>query len=236
MSKIIGVTVGTTYDKTKAGGSGLTEDQKALLDKIAQEYADRDYTRMTVSFTNNTAATTCEMGYRATITFRWEFTQEVSEVTFDGEIQDPTMKGYKTITDITSTKSYTVKGTRKDGKQETAENTAKVTFLNKRYYGCKAMPAVVNSDFIRGLTSEFASDLKKDFQGYCSSGQYIWYAYPKRFGEAKFYLATKGTTNYNQCDEKPSVIPVTNGSGYTEDYYVYRNYYTGQQQEVRFIK
>lgn len=218
-------------------GGGLTEEQKALLNRIAQEYADRDYIKMTVSFIQNTAAITCEMGHTADITFWWQFTHEVSEVTFNGETQDPTKEGYKTIEGITSTSSYTVKGTRKDGKQETAQSTAKVTFLNKCYYGCAEIPAEVNSNFIKGLKNkEFTDSLKKSFSGYCASGQYIWYAYPVRFGKAKFYMAPKGTSTYFLCDAEPSTVPVTNSSGFTEPYYVYRNEYTGQSQEVKFEK
>ena len=234
MSKVIGATVGTTYDKSKIGGSGLTAEQQALLEKLAEWDHKQNYKQMTVSFISG-ASTTCEMGSSHDIYFKWKFTQNVSSVTFNGEEVDATMEGGKWVNGITKTSSYKVIGTRADGDKETADATATVSFLNKRYYGCAAMPAEVNSNFIRGLTSEFASSLKKDFSGYCSSGQYIWYAYPKRFGKAKFYLAPKGTTNYNQCDEEPSTVSVTNGSGYPEDYYVYRNYYTGQQQEVRFL-
>ena len=233
MSKVIGATVGTTYDKSKIGGSGLTAEQQALLERIAQEYADREYTYMTATITPTGA--TYEMGSSQEIKFSWEFSHDVSSVTLNGEPQAATKKGSTTVKNITKSSTYEVIGTRADGKHETAKAKSSITFSNRFYRGYAAAPKEVNSAFITGLTKGFASGKGMTFTANCPNGQHIWYAYPKRFGIANPDMAPSGSTAYFSGGfEEPLEIDVTNASGYTEKYYVYKSINTGLHQEIKF--
>ena len=98
MSKIVGITVGTTaprpnwgqddsskadYIKNKPTSlGGLSEEQAALLKKLSAWYDSVNYTKMTVSITPIGA--TYEMGSKQSIKFNWAFTEDVSSVTFNG--------------------------------------------------------------------------------------------------------------------------------------------------------
>lgn len=240
MSKIIGITVGTTYDKKKISGSGLSEDQLTQFEALVKWYEDTHkppYTNMTLSI--SPTGKTYELGSKQTFTITWKFSQEVSSVTINGEAQEAKAEGSKSVTvecsdPNKSTFTYTVSGTRKDGEKESKSASCTILFQNKFYRGYAAQPSVVNSSFIRSLQhSGFASGRAFTFTQNAASGTYIWYAYPKRFGEATAYMAPPGSSYNKGGFEAPEIVSVTNSSGYTEDYYVYRSINTGLNQEIK---
>ncbi len=227
MSKVIGITVGTTYDKKKISGSGLTEEQIALLERIAKDYADRDYTKMTVKMTPSGG--TYELGSSEDITFSWEFTQDVSSVTFNGNKQEPAeKKGSKKVEGITSSSSYEVIGIRADGNQEKASAKSDINFLNRFYRGYAEIPAdnKIDGEFIKKLgTMGYATSRSYNCRVKCPNlDDYFWYAYPARFGAAQVTLGDYGRGGCVLYDEP---VYVTNKSGYTEKYLVYRSTESG---------
>jgi hypothetical protein len=225
-------------DQTK-----LLEEQKKLLGeqttllKTLSDWYDREhYTKMTVSITP--ANGTYEMGSTQDIKFVWTFTQEVSSVTFNGEPQEAKQGGSKEVKGITTTSIYEVKGVRSDGQNETATAKSTLSFLNRYYWGCAADPrptSEVNQTFIKNLANNgYASSRTKTFTAKCLSGQYIWYAYPKRFGTAKPQMAPAGSTLYLPGGfEDPLTVSVTNSSKHEEEYYVYRSINPGINQIVK---
>ena len=241
MSKIIGITVGTTYDKTKISGGGLTDEQLTQLETLIKWYEQAHYTTMTVSI--SPSGKTYELGSKQTLAISWQFSQEVSSVTFNGEAQEATAKGSKSVTvecsdPNKSTFTYTVSGTRKDGNKESKSASCTILFQNKFYRGYATDPrstgGVVDSAFIRSLQhSGFASGRACSFTQKANSGTYIWYAYPKRFGEATAYMAPPGSSYMKGGFEAPETVSVTNSSGYTEDYYFYRSINTGLNQDIK---
>lgn len=249
MSKIVGITVGTTSprpnwaqddskkadyikNKPESLGGGLTEEQAALLKKLSDWYDSTNYTNMTVSISPKDP--TYEIGSTQDVTFTWNFSQNVSSVTFNGETQEAKKTGTKTVTGIKAGGVYQVVGKRADGKGEEARASSNVTFLNRYYWGYAADGKVDSAFIIKLSNTGFASSKTRSFSANCPSGQYIWYAYPKRFGEAKPQMAPAGSTLYLSGGfEDPLTVSVTNSSGYTEDYYVYQSINPGLNQEIK---
>ena len=229
---IMGNTVGTTYDKSKMGG--LSGEQLEKFNAMATWFDNQSYEEMTVSLSPRNA--TLEIGSLVRkITFDWHFTKDVSNVTFNGVVVPNAPKDGSKELEIScsdphhSTFECKVVGTRADGKGETAEATSTINFLNKYYLGYATEPNTINESFIKGLAHQGLTDTKRrSFTAECSSGQYIWYAYPKRLGTATFTMGNIGTGYF----QPPIIVSVTNNSEYTEDYYVYQSINTGLRQSV----
>ena len=150
---------------------------------------------------------------------------------------DNLMKTSETVENISSSGTYTVTGTRADGNGETAIANAYVNFYNKYYFGCDVAPEipanatdeeknVIYSNFINNASNR--DGLKEDW-GYisghksfittpnCPDGEYIWYAYPTRYGASTFKM------NGLPADFNVYTFSFTNSRGYTEEYYLYRS-------------
>ena len=128
----------------------------------------------------------------------------------------------KTVTGtFTSNKTWTLKAT--DERGATATKTASLYFLNGVYYGVSNLTTVTDSSgvlstFRDTLTKSLRSGKLTSFSVSAGAGQYIYYLLPKRMGTCAF--------NVGGFDGGFSLIAtakLTNASGYTEDYYVYRS-------------
>lgn len=240
MSKIIGVTVGTTtprpdwnqsnpnksdYIKNKPSnlGGGLTDEQLSQFNELIQWHSDATYEEMTVSISPDNLV--YEIGSKQMIVFTWTFSKNVGYVTFNGKPLAAEKEGFETLREISSGHSYTVSGTRSDGKQETKSATASVNFYNKYYFGCASNPDVIDSAFIKGLTlhSDWASS-RPTFTNTpdVEAGKYIWYAHPKHLGASNFKMG-----GFPGGFGEAQTVSFTNDSGYTEDYYLYRSIEAG---------
>lgn len=207
----------------KDGSGGLTAEQLAQFNALVQWHTDSTYKYMTVSI--HPANSTYEIGSTQDITFSWTFSEEVSAVSFNGQSQTASKTGSAKVTGISSASSYKVEGTRADGKKESKSVMASVNFHNKYYFGCAADPGTIDSWFIKRLNheSDFASS-KPTFITIptVNTGEYIWYAYPAKLGTSTFKM-----NGFNGGFNDAQIVSFTNGSGYTEDYYVYRSVESG---------
>lgn len=95
--------------------------------------------------------------------------------------------------------------------------TATITFLNKIYYG-KSVIGTVNSAFILALTGELKSSRTKSFSVSTAATEYIWFASPVAYGLPSFK-----TNGFNGGFDLNATINLTNASGHTESYYVFRS-------------
>lgn len=223
--------------KVKGEDGVLTPDQEDLLNTLKEWYDESHYQTMTASI--SPSSSTYEIGSKKTITFTWSFkvgtnAAELSSLTFRGNTISVTQTS-ATVENISSTSSYTVSGTRKEGKKESKSATASVNFYNKYYFGCDVDPQisptsntkdVEYSNFIKGsngwnglkLKSDWANSRKTfTYTPNCPDGSYIWYAYPKRLGTSTFKM------NGLPADFNVQIINFTNGSSYSEDYYLYQS-------------
>lgn len=224
-------------DGDDAEGGGLTPEQLVQFNELVDWYNESTYTTMTASISPSTS--TYEIGSKKTITFTWSFkvgtnAAELSSLTFGGNTVSVTQTS-ATVENITSTSSYEVKGTRADGKKEEKSAKANVYFYNKYYFGCDVDPQISPtsstkdleySNFIKGSATWNGLKLKSDWANSrktftitpnCPDGSYIWYAYPTRLGTSTFKM------NGLPADFNVQIINFTNGSSYSEDYYLYRS-------------
>lgn len=205
-------------------GGGMTDEQVALLTKLSNWYDDEHYVAMTGTFSMSPTTTTYEMGASQSVKFSWSFSKLPTEVTFNGTAQTAATSGEATVT-VTSqshkTLTYSLYGKYVEG--ETVSKSLSINFRNKYYYGYKAIPTTLDSDFIKSLDKNgWASAKTISFTPNCTSGTYVWYAYPKRLGAATMWMG-----GFQGGFEEPTTVSVTNSSGYTEDYYVYRSTNSG---------
>lgn len=94
-------------------------------------------------------------------------------------------------------------------------------FYNNRFWGVSSDTSFNEAD-IEGLTSELSNSRAKTFTVTAAAGEYIYYCFPSRLGAATFTVG-----GFEGGFEAPSTVSVTNASGYTEDYYVYRSTNSG---------
>lgn len=208
-------------------GSGLTDEQRKQFDTLVQWHADSTYTPMTVTI-KQPSVRTYEIGSRQDLTFKWEFSEEVSSVTFNGYSQKAERVGEADVNNITSSGSYEVIGIRKDGKKEQASDKVSIYFYNKYYFGCAPdlTGDVDISTFIRTnltLRTGWVDEKPKiEETPFVATNQYIWYACPVDYAPSSFKM-----NGFNGGFKKVRLVEFTNGSKHTEDYYLYRSVESG---------
>lgn len=94
------------------------------------------------------------------------------------------------------------------------------TFVNRRFWGVSTVASGYVEADIEGLASNELSNAraKSSFNVTSGSGQYTIYAYPTRLSTATFTI-----NGFAGGFISPETVSVTNASGFTEDYYVYRS-------------
>ncbi len=106
----------------------------------------------------------------------------------------------------------------KDTRDTEETKTTSIQWLNGVYTGAAAIPATINSAFIRTLTKSLQSGKGKTFTGNAATGAYIWYACPVRYGTPAFNVG-----GFDGGFSKVATLDYTNPSGYTESYQVWRS-------------
>lgn len=92
-------------------------------------------------------------------------------------------------------------------------------FYNRRFWGVSSTASSYSEADVEGLANDELSNSRvKTFTVTAGAGEYIIYAYPDRLGAATFTVG-----GFEGGFEDPETVSVTNTSGYTEDYYVYRS-------------
>lgn len=93
------------------------------------------------------------------------------------------------------------------------------TFYNDRYWGVSNVATGYTSGNVTSLGgNDLVNSVGKTFTVTAGSGQYIVYAVPVRLGVVTFYVG-----GFEGGFNPPETVSVTNGSGFTENYYVYRS-------------
>lgn len=105
-----------------------------------------------------------------------------------------------------------------DTRDTEGTKTASIQWLNGVYTGAAAIPATINSAFIRTLTKTLQSGKSKTFTVNAATGAYIWYACPVRYGTPNFNVG-----GFDGGFSKVATLDYTNPSGYMENYQVWRS-------------
>lgn len=117
-----------------------------------------------------------------------------------------------------STGTLTVSIHVKDTRDAEETKTASIQWLNGVYTGAAAIPATINSAFIRTLTKSLQSGKSKTFTVNAGAGEYIWYACPARYGTPSFSVG-----GFDGGFSKVKTFDFTNASNFTESYQVWRS-------------
>lgn len=196
------------YPDAEAVEEALNRANKAEIDiiSIKQRLDDLEYSDIKI---NNFSATPpiSEMGSSQTITLAWTLNKTATNQTIDGL---PVTGNTVQYTGVTNGKTYTLNVT--DGKTS-ASKSASISFANQIYYG-----AAANLDNVTLLTKILSNSKERTITVNAGVGQYIIYAIPARLGNVTFYVS-----GFEGGFESPVEKTLTNASGYSETYKVYRS-------------
>ena len=158
-----------------------------------------------------------ELGTTVTsVTLTWSTSKDPVALTLEGASIDATKKSHTyTGLNLKASKTYTLKA--KDERGAEPSKTTTLTFCNGIYYGVGSTAGSFTSAFVTGLTKKLQTAKAYDFT-VSPSDQYIYYALPVRLGTVSFKVG-----GFEGGFEAPETVSVTNASGYTENYYVYRS-------------
>jgi hypothetical protein len=148
-----------------------------------------------------------ERGSNSTIDLTWALNKAATAQTINGQaVQGTSMQ----VTGISETTSFRLEVS--DG-ETSATKTATVTAANQIYYG-------VDTDLedVTSLTKVLSNNPARSITVNAGVGQYIIYAIPERLGDVEFWVE-----NFEGGFEDPVTQNLTNASGYTEAYKVYRS-------------
>lgn len=199
----------------KEVGKGLskndfTDEYKKMIDDLA-------YVPIAINtFTNN--INTVEMGSTVTeVVLNWTYNKTPKAATLDTEQIDVNLKT-KTLTgqSIKTNKTFTLSAT--DERDKTVKKTTAISFLNGVYWGVGVASPTLNSAFILSLTKGLQGSRAKTFTVNAGAGQHIYYAIPTRYGAAAFNVG-----GFDGGFTKSGTIEFTNGSGYKENYDIYKS-------------
>lgn len=174
-------------------------DIKERLDAL--EYVDIKINSFTAS------PSVCEMGSSQTVNLAWTLNKTATTQTINGTAVTGNSKQY---TGVTANTTYTLAVG--DG-QTTASKSASVSFANQIYYGVAS-----NLDNVTSLTKVLSNTKGRTITVNAGAGQYIIYAIPARLGNVTFYVG-----GFEGGFESPIEQTLTNASGYSETYKVYRS-------------
>lgn len=219
----------TSYAMAKANGYTGTEAewvQKMVncasqqdLDELA---SDVRYTAIAISSFSCSPAT-AEMGSTVEeVVLAYNLNKTPATLTLDGAAQPPAKTGTFTRENVSANKTYSLTASDNGSATHspaTATKTASINFYNRVYYGAAAAPETLDGEFLQGLANAILSGTRaRTVTVNAPAGQYVWYAVPKRLGACTFKIG-----GFTGGFEPAQEISVTNASGYTEAYYVYRS-------------
>ena len=179
-----------------------------------------------------------ELGTTVTsVTLSWVTSKEPTKLILENETiyekQDDIDKAETSYTynnlNLTSNKVYTLKATDEridKGEGSPASKDTTLTFCNRVCYGAAKAPTTIDSDFVMGLKTKTLSNSRTNsgVKYNASKDEYLWYCVPTRLDPCTF---TDVETGLGAGLALVATIDVTNASGYTEPYYVYKSDYAG---------
>lgn len=178
----------------------------AQIADILQRLEALEYKSINIQ-TFTASPTTIERGSNATINLTWSLNKTATTQTINGTaVQGTSMQ----VTNVSATTTYRLDVS--DG-NTSATKSVTVTAANQIYYGAAA-------DFsdITSLTKVLSDNKKRTITVNAGQGQYIIYAYPARLGNVTFFV-----DSWEGGFEPAVEQSITNESGYTETYKIYRS-------------
>lgn len=179
---------------------------QAQITDILQRLEALEYKSINIQ-TFTASPTTIERGSNATVNLTWSLNKAATTQTINGTaVQGTSMQ----VTNVSATTTYRLDVS--DG-NTSATKSVTVTAANQIYYGTAADFSTVTS-----LTKVLSDNKKRTITVNAGQGQYIIYAYPARLGDVTFFV-----DSWEGGFEPPVEQSITNASGYTETYKLYRS-------------
>lgn len=197
----------------------LDQGTKTLPDALNELNRDLQYIPIEIlAFSNNIGV--AEKGSTINeLTLKWQLNKEPETILMNGQVRAD-LKTLRSLTlkdmALTADKTFMLQVT--DEKGKTARKNTSVVFQNGVYYGVSEIPEEVNNTFILSLSRSLQGSRTKTFSTTSTEDQYIWYAFPSRYGTPVFSVG-----GFDGGFTKAASISFTNASGYTEEYAVYRS-------------
>ena len=197
----------------------LDQGTKTLPDALNELNRDLQYIPIEIlAFSNNIGV--AEKGSTLNeITLKWQLNKEPETILMNGQVRAD-LKTLRSLTlkdmALTADKTFMLQVT--DEKRKTAQKNTSVVFQNGVYYGVSEIPEEVNNTFILSLSRSLQGSRTKTFSTTSTEDQYIWYAFPSRYGTPVFSVG-----GFDGGFTKAASISFINASGYTEEYAVYRS-------------
>ena len=197
----------------------LDQGTKTLPDALNELNRDLQYIPIEIlAFSNNIGV--AEKGSMINeLTLKWQLNKEPETILMNGQVRAD-LKTLRSLTlkdmALTADKTFMLQVT--DEKGKTARKNTSVVFQNRVYYGVSEIPEEVNNTFILSLSRSLQGSRTKTFSTTSTEGQYVWYAFPSRYGTPVFNVG-----GFDGGFTKAASISFTNASGYTEEYAVYRS-------------
>lgn len=147
-----------------------------------------------------------------------------STITFSGWVTPLHLSSpFTSTTSVSSVHYPAVAGTvvftlnaRKDSTTDT--DTITHTFVNRRFFDVTTLTGSYTEAQVEALDSELSNSKAKTFSLTAGSGEYLIWASPTRLGTVTFTVG-----GFEGGFNSPETVSLTNASGYTENYYVYRS-------------
>ena len=232
-----------TDDKTVVGAiNGINTNLITLMAWYDKEnyvsLAFEPTPEMPKGYLPSNSGATFEMGSVNEVVYSWNFNKNPTSIIIgvvddEGEfVIDKTIELNTEDTDYTAyhtssnqeTIEYALKAIYDgDYGDEEVSNTWRYTFMNRVYYGTKAVETISASDILTLSNKAFATSYKNS--GFnlndSSTSKYVWYCFPSRFETSKAPTFTVG--GFEGAFIKSGTVSFTNSSGYKENYSVYRS-------------
>lgn len=197
----------------------LDQGIKTLPDALNELNRDLQYIPIEIlAFSNNIGV--AEKGSTLNeLTLKWQLNKDPETILMNGQVRAD-LKTLRSLTlkDMALTADKTFMLQVRDEKGKTARKNTSVVFQNGVYYGVSEIPEEVNNTFILSLSRSLQGSRTKTFSTTSTEGQYVWYAFPSRYGTPVFNAG-----GFDGGFTKAASISFTNASGYTEEYAVYRS-------------
>lgn len=197
----------------------LDQGTKTLPDALNELNRDLQYIPIEIlAFSNNIGV--AEKGSTLNeLTLKWQLNKEPETILMNGQVRAD-LKTLRSLTlkdmALTADKTFMLQVT--DEKGKTARKNTSVVFQNGVYYGVSEIPEEVNNTFILSLSRSLQGSRTKTFSTTSTEGQYVWYAFPSRYGTPVFNVG-----GFDGGFTKVSTLNFINLSGYAEEYTVYRS-------------
>lgn len=158
-------------------------------------------------------AGTFEKGSALDITLRWEYDRAVTTQTLNGEVLLPSLRT-RTFEKVSADTAYTLAATA--GKLSVSQ-TVHALFRQKKYWGVSASASLTDVQIL-ALETAWATRGQAATRFDCTGGKYPYYILPASLVDGiEFWVGGLRNTDWHK-----EVRALTNASGYTESYAIFR--------------